>query len=136
MRKKMFLGAGAQIFKNAEALRYSMTPAEELLWGYLKGKQLGVKFRRQHPLGIYIADFYCHQHKLVIELDGGIHQQPETKINDIERQRILELNAKKVICFENELVFKQIDEFLKKIEQAISPPFRGSGGLAKRIIPC
>jgi cyclase len=67
MKKKMFLGADSLIFKNAEALRYRMTAAEELLWQNLKGKQLGVKFRRQHPLGIYIADFYCHRHKLVIE---------------------------------------------------------------------
>jgi cyclase len=85
MRKKMFLGAEAPIFRNAEALRFRMTAAEELLWRYLKNSQLGEKFRRQHPLGIYIADFYCHKHKLVIELDGSIHQLPEIAINDIER---------------------------------------------------
>lgn len=54
----MFLGADRLVFQNAEALRYRMTVAEELLWEQLKGKRLGVKFRRQHPLGIYIADFY------------------------------------------------------------------------------
>jgi len=57
MRKKMFLGADHLIFKNASSLRNNMTPAEMVLWGYLKGSQLGVKFRRQHPIGIYIADF-------------------------------------------------------------------------------
>lgn len=58
------MGADRLIFRNAEALRNNHTPAEMLLWGYLKGGQLGAKFRRQHPLGIYIADFYCHQYKL------------------------------------------------------------------------
>jgi cyclase len=136
MKKKMFLGANHLIFKNAQTLRENMTPAEMVLWNRLKSNQLGVKFRRQHPLGIYIADFYCHQHKLVIELDGGIHQQPEIKINDIERQGILELDGIKVIRFENELIFKQLDDVLKTIKQAISSPFRGPGGLSKRIIPC
>jgi len=69
----MFMGASNLIFKNAEVLRNNMTAAEMLLWGHLKGNQLGAKFRRQNPLGNYIADFYCHQHKLVIEVDGSIH---------------------------------------------------------------
>ena len=93
LKKKMFFGASAPIFRNAEALRYSMTAAEELLWGHLKGQQLGVKFRRQHPLGIYIADFYCHKHKLVIELDGSIHNRIDVAQNDIERQINLELDG-------------------------------------------
>jgi cyclase len=60
MKKQMFIGASDLIFKNAAALRNNMTPAEMLLWGHLKSSQLDTKFRRQHPLGIYIADFYCH----------------------------------------------------------------------------
>ncbi len=132
----MFLGANHLIFKNAESLRENMTPAEMVLWGRLKGSQLGVKFRRQHPLGIYIADFYCHQHKLVIEIDGAIHLQPEIELKDIERQKNLEADGIKVIRFKNESVFKQIEEVLKTIKDVISSPFRGSGGLTKRIIPC
>lgn len=134
----MFLGAGAPIFRNAEELRYRMTATEELLWGYLKGKQLGVKFRRQHPLGIYVADFYCHQHKLlVIELDGGIHLQPEVAQNDIERQRNLELDGLKVIRFTNDQIFNNLNKVLEQITTQIKgSPFRGRGGLAKRIIPC
>jgi cyclase len=137
MRKKMFFGAGAQIFKNAEVLRYNMTPAEELLWGHLKGQQLGVKFRRQHPLGIYIADFYCHQHKLVIELDGSIHNRVDVAQNDIERQINLELDGIKVIRFTNDQVFNNLNKILEQITTQIKgSPFRGRGGLAKRIIPC
>jgi len=137
MKKKMFLGADPLIFRNAEALRYRMTAAEELLWGYLKGSQLGVKFRRQHPLGIYIADFYCHKHKLVIELDGSIHQLPKIAINDIERQRNLELDGLKLLRFTNEQVFNNLNKVLEDITKQIkSTPFKGRGGLSKRIIPC
>jgi cyclase len=137
MKKKMFLGADPLIFRNAEVLRYRMTAAEELLWGYLKGKQLGVKFRRQHPLGIYIADFYCHQHKLIIELDGSIHNLHEIAQNDIERQTNLELDGLSVIRFTNDQIFNNLNKVLEDITKQIkSTPFRGRGGLSKRIIPC
>lgn len=136
MKKSMFLGADKLIFKNAAVLRGQMTAAETLLWGYLKGSQLGAKFRRQHPLGIYIADFYCHQYKLVIELDGGVHDRLDVKTNDIERQKSLENDGLKVLRFRNEQIFNQLETVLNKIKEAINSPFRGSGGLAKRIIPC
>lgn len=137
MKKKMFLGAGATIFRNAEELRYRMTDAEELLWGYLKNNQLGFKFRSQHPLGIYIADFYCHKHKLVIELDGSIHLLPDVAHNDIERQRNLELDGLRVIRFTNDQIFNNLNKVLEQITTQIKgSSFRGRGGLAKRIIPC
>ncbi len=133
----MFLGADPFIFRNAEALRYKMTAAEDLLWGHLKGKQLGAKFRRQHPLGIYIADFYCHQHKLIIELDGSIHNLHEIAQNDIERQTNLELDGLKVLRFTNNQIFNNLNKVLEDITKQIkSTPFRGRGGLSKRIIPC
>lgn len=132
----MFMGASDLIFKNAHALRNNMTPAEILLWGHLKGCQLGAKFRRQHPLGIYIADFYCHQHKLVIEVDGNIHDIPEIAIQDVERQLSIENDGIKVIRFKNEEIFSQLEKVLETIKQTISSPFRGLGGLSKRIIPC
>ena len=151
MKKKMFLGAGDLIFKNAAALRNTMTPAEMLLWSHLKGNQLGTKFQRQHPLGIYIADFYCHQHKLIVELDGSIHHKAEVAINDRERQISLEADGIKVIRFKNEDVFTQLEKVLNVIKDelklpldsspfkgssGIGSPFRGRGGLTKRIIPC
>jgi cyclase len=136
MKKRMFFGAGDLIFKNAQHLRYNVTPAEHRLWECLKGNQLGVKFRRQHPLGIYIADFYCHQHKLIIELDGSIHDIPEIALHDLERQVNIESDGIRVIRFSNDEVFKQIEKVLSTIQHAISSPFRGSGGLSKRIIPC
>ncbi len=99
MKQKMFLGADHLIFKNAQDLRKRITEAEMLLWGYLKSNQLGVKFRRQHPLGIYIADFYCHRHKLIIELDGSIHDLPEIAANDIIRQKSLEADGIRFLRF-------------------------------------
>ena len=60
---------------HAQALRSAMTDAECKLWSGLRGEQLGVKFRRQHPLGSYIADFACLNPRLIVELDGSQHQQ-------------------------------------------------------------
>ena len=131
------MDADRLIFQNAEALRYNMTDAEKLLWAYLRNSQLGEKFRRQHPIGIYIADFYCHKHKLIIELDGGIHNDPNVAANDIERQKYLEANGIKFLRFKNEQIFNQLEKVLTTIkEEIIGSPFRGRGGLAKRIIPC
>ncbi len=107
------MGASSLIFKNAETLRNNMTPAEMLLWGYLKGSQLGAKFRRQHPIGIYIADFYCHQHKIVIEVDGSIHHLPDIIKNDIERQNNLELDGLKLLRFTNDQVFKELGKSIE-----------------------
>jgi cyclase len=124
------------IFENATQLKRNMTPAETILWGHLKEKQLGVKFRRQHPLGIYITDFYCHEHKIIIEVDGSIHNLPEVAEADAQRQLDIESNGIKVLRFTNNQIFNQLEYVLKTIAQSISPPFRGRGGLTKRIIPC
>jgi cyclase len=116
MKQKMFIGASHLIFENAKQLRKNMTEAEKLLWTYLKKDINGFKFRRQHPLGIYIADFYCHKAALVIELDGGIHDNEEIKRNDIERQQWLEQQRLIIVRFENKEVFSNINTVLKKIE--------------------
>jgi cyclase len=136
MSKHLFLSAGPEIFKNAHRLRNNMTHAETILWGHLKGNQLGRKFRRQHPLGIYIADFYCHQHKLIIELDGSVHDIPEVAANDIVRQNNLELDGFTVLRFNNHDIYNQLELVLTTIKNELSSPFRGRGGLTKRIIPC
>ena len=71
----MFYGAKPVIFERAKMMRKQMTDAELLVWEILKEKQmLGFRFRSQHPIDIFIADFYCHPLKLVIEIDGGIHK--------------------------------------------------------------
>lgn len=67
-------GAFGKLYQYCKELRQSETTAEKILWKCLRGRKFhGLKFRRQHPLHKYIADFYCHEKKLVIELDGEIH---------------------------------------------------------------
>lgn len=138
----MFYGASNLIFENAKALRNSVTASESLLWEYLSNKQLGVKFRRQHPISLYIADFYCHEAKLIIELDGNIHNKPEVLTNDIERQKNLEILGIKVIRFTNRELNNNLNQVLDKIKEALqarqftAPPSGGLRGLSKRIIPC
>jgi imidazole glycerol-phosphate synthase subunit HisF len=88
MEKGMHGGAIKHIYQRARELRNNATHAEALLWGYLKTKPYDLKFRRQHPYSIFILDFYCHSLKLVIEIDGSIHNQPDVKINDKQRQEL------------------------------------------------
>ena len=72
--KNMYFRAKPDIFKNARLLRKNMTHSKRLLWEKLNKKQLlGLRFRRQHPIDIFIADFYCHEVRVVIEIDGPIH---------------------------------------------------------------
>ncbi|GAA4464931.1 hypothetical protein GCM10023093_16250 [Nemorincola caseinilytica] len=119
MEKKMFYGATNLIFDNARKLRNDLTNAELVLWGYLKQRPLGYKFRRQHPLGIYIADFYCHALKLVIEVDGSVHEDPEMAEKDKVRQDIINSLGVKMIRFRNEEVEKRLETVIDKIENHI-----------------
>ena len=76
----MFYGAKPETFQKAKLLCNKMTQAENKLWTLLKIKSvLNLRFRRQHPLDIFIADFYCHELKLVIEVDGEIHDSKKTQ---------------------------------------------------------
>lgn len=103
--------------KRAKELRWPMTPAETALWERLKNKQLhGLKFRRQHPLHHFILDFYCHEHQLVVEVDGEIHQQQRDY--DQARSEWLAQREFKVIRFTNEEVLTNIEAVLHKIALA------------------
>jgi len=76
LEKTMYFRAKSDILEAARILRKSMTIPEKLLWDKLKEKQIyGLRFRRQHPIEFFIADFYCHQIRLVVEIDGEIHNQ-------------------------------------------------------------
>ncbi len=111
----MYYGASNLIFKRAEELRKVMTHEEEIIWNELSGNKLGVKFRRQHPLLFYIADFYCHELKLVIEIDGLIHSKEDIKINDEKRQTEIEALGIKVIRFTNKEVVHSLEKVLTLI---------------------
>jgi very-short-patch-repair endonuclease len=114
----MWKGASPQIFFYAKHLRENLTEAEEILWSELRNNKLeGYKFRRQHPLNNYIADFYCHKLKLVIEIDGGYHQTTEQKQLDAERTEMIEFQGLQVIRFTNEEVIQDIKNVLNKIKE-------------------
>ena len=116
----MWKGAPSDSFTKAQFLRRNETKAEKLLWEKLRNNQLeGLKFRRQHPVNIYIADFYCHKFKLIIELDGDYHDQEEQKQKDEVRTEVLRLNGLKIIRFKNEEVEQDINQVLTTIKNKI-----------------
>jgi len=115
----MFNNASHLVFQLAKDLRRNMTEAESLLWNYLKAGVKGLKFRRQHPIGIYIADFYCHKLRLIIEIDGSIHDVKEIKDNDLRRENDLKEWGNTIIRFTNERVFKSIDSVLDEINTIV-----------------
>lgn len=116
----MWKGAPSDLFSKAQFLRRNETIAEKLLWEKLRNNQLeGLKFRRQHPVNIYIADFYCHKFKLIIELDGDYHNQEEQKQKDEVRTEVLGLNDLKIIRFKNEEVEQDINQVLTTIKNKI-----------------
>ena len=81
----------------ARKLRRTMTLPEVLLWQQLRGSPNGFKFRRQHPVGCYVADFFCPKARLIVEVDGAIHGVDERPIRDIARDRYLNDNGYRVI---------------------------------------
>ena len=111
----MFYKAGPLIFFFFLLLRSNMTNAETKLWEFLRTKPGGFKFRRQHPLGIYIADFFCYQLKLAIEVDGRIHERADIRQTDAERQKLIEADGIRVMRFTNEQVLTNIEAVIKTI---------------------
>lgn len=102
----------------ARELRKRQTKPEELLWLRLKNRQLcNLKFRRQHPILNYIVDFYCHEKRFVIELDGRSHDQ-RTLGYDLKRQANLEKSGLRVERFTNDEIICQIEDVLNMIIQS------------------
>lgn len=99
------------------ALRKRMTPAEAYLWTYLKARQLeGRRFNRQFSIENYIVDFYCHQERLIIELDGAVHMNPIAQEKDQKRDQRLHQLGYAVLRFENKMVFEQLTSVLSEIK--------------------
>ncbi|MDX6613942.1 MAG: anthraniloyl-CoA monooxygenase, partial [Blastocatellia bacterium] len=103
----------------ARELRRSSTTAEKLMWECLRGRRLcGAKFRRQHPLGAhYIADFYCSEFGLAIELDGSVHNSPASSWSDGIRHRQIAVSGVKILRFSNERVFGDLEGLLLEVTQ-------------------
>ena len=108
-----------EIFQIAERLRRDMTDTEKIIWDRVCKNQLGVRIRRQHPVWKFIADFYCHEVKLVIEIDGGIHLRSENKEYDISRDIILKEFKIEILRFTNDEVINEPGLVIEKIKRTI-----------------
>jgi very-short-patch-repair endonuclease len=109
-------GARPSTHKHAHDLRLSSTEAEQKLWVLLRNRQLkGKKFRRQHAIADYVADFYCHESKLVVELDGNFHNRTEVKEYDNTRTALLNELGISVLRFWNQEVLNDPEKVLLKI---------------------
>ena len=104
----------------ARRFRQSQTDAEKALWARLKNKQLeSVKFRRQQPLDPYIVDFVSFVRKIIVEVDGGQHNEREGKKRDKKRAAWLKENGYQVLRFWNNEVLMNMEGVLEKIEEAL-----------------
>ncbi len=116
VQNTMFYGAKPEIFIRARALRNNMTIAEKRLLEKLRNNQvLGLRFKSQHPISQFIVDFYCHPLKLVIEIDGEIHDIKCNKEYDDNRTFELEKLGLTVIRFNNKDIIEGIDSVVQKI---------------------
>ena len=116
----IYYGASAEILDRAANLRRNMTHSEKLMWDKLRNRKVkGAKFRRQHPIYIFIADFYCHEYKLVVEIDGSIHDLEYQHERDQGRDYMMNELEIQVLRFKNSEVEKNIKDVIKRIEKYI-----------------
>jgi very-short-patch-repair endonuclease len=123
---RSIMAKNSVVLPKAKILRKSMTEVEEIFWEQARNKKInGLKIRRQMPLAFgnyhYIADFYCAEKKIIIEIDGGIHEDTEIKELDRFREDVLKTAGYKVIRFKNEDVKYNIRAVLLKIKQESTP---------------
>ncbi|MDD5594527.1 MAG: endonuclease domain-containing protein [Candidatus Margulisbacteria bacterium] len=125
----------------ARQLRQGQTPTEERVWELLRNNQLlGLKFRRQHVIEGFVADFYCHEQRLAIEIDGGIHEKKMNKDYDELRQREIEAEDIKVVRISNEEFEKNENILFDRIKLALetsyinTPSPLGRGGVKSLLV--
>ncbi len=114
----------------ARELRKNMTPAEQKLWEYIRRDISGFRFLRQKPLYVFtedsgldrfiIPDFYCYEKKLVLEIDGEIHENPEIYTLDREKEKLLKAQRIEVMRITNDEIFEDIDTVIQKINTKLS----------------
>lgn len=126
------------LIEEARELRKKQTKAEEIFWQLVRNRKFNnLKFRRQHQIGNYIADFYCDELRLVIEFDGEVHNSPEQQKHDSKRDKFLTSSGFKVLRFKNQEILNSPESVFEEIENAIlgntqkidsSSPFGRGGG--------
>ncbi|MBI1235766.1 MAG: DUF559 domain-containing protein [Alphaproteobacteria bacterium] len=111
-----------QARKRARSLRRDMTKSETVLWTALKGRALdGWKFRRQHPVGPYIADFACLEAKLIVEVDGATHNSHDEIAHDRQRTDFLESQGFAIVRITNTGIYEDLDGIVRQISAALAP---------------
>ena len=118
------------LLSEARKLRQDQTNAEEMFWQLVRNRKfLNLKFRRQHQIGLYIADFYCDEKRLVVEFDGDVHSNPGQHKHDITRDKFLTSSGFKVVRFKNEELLNNPEKVFAKLlsEMEPSPLGRGQG---------
>ncbi|MEO8082601.1 MAG: endonuclease domain-containing protein [Ardenticatenales bacterium] len=128
-------GTLAEVESAAREMRRAMTPAEQVLWEALRDGRLdGYRFRRQHSVGRFILDFYCSQRRLVVEVDGGYHDEPEQIARDNARTEHLRRHRYSVLRVSNDAVLHHLDDVLDAIDAHLNtpPPALGEGSDALR----
>jgi very-short-patch-repair endonuclease len=114
--------------------RDHLTPAEARLWEAIRNKQLeGLRFRRQHAVETFIFDFYCPACKLVLEVDGSVHDSPDAKEHDAERDVWVQAHGYRVLRIRNEEVFEDLPKVLALIRRA-AEDFRSNNDQSPPII--
>jgi very-short-patch-repair endonuclease len=114
--QNLFYGASPEIHRRARELRKNLTPAELKLWDLLRSKSIGnLKFRRKHPIYQYIADFYCHELRLVIELDGGVHDEFDQQEHDSNRDLVIGEFDIQILRLKNEEVMNDPIKVMEKV---------------------
>lgn len=107
--------------ERARRLRKAQTVTEMLLWRELRDRRLqNLKFRRQVPIGPFIVDFYCAEKKLIIELDGFVHEDQEVQIQDHRRERFIRDNGYRVLRFTNDEANDDMEKVLRTIRTVCS----------------
>jgi very-short-patch-repair endonuclease len=117
--ENMAIHDNRDLLERRRELRSNQTKAEKILWWYLRDRKTGVKFKRQHSLGGYILDFYCADKKIIIELDGEIHNTEEAKKYDAVRDKYFKELGYIILRFLNSEVENDIEKVLDKIEDRI-----------------
>ena len=111
-------GAIGKLYQYGRELRQELTQAEKKLWAEIRNKKLnGLKFRRQHPVDKFVLDFYCHERKLAIELDGSIHDVKINQEYDEARTAMLGGLGIYTLRFRNDEVINSIESVLQKISE-------------------
>ncbi len=110
----------SELLQLARTLRHNSTDAENLMWNLLRGRQIAeAKFRRQHPFEPYVLDFYCHELKLAVEVDGGQHNEPAGRVHDKQRDAFLVSNGIRTLRFWNNQVLAETEAVLEAVYQTV-----------------